>query len=259
MRKGPDTGLKDKAAQEKFLLEKSGIRGLQWGNSVTDDERKHHLEYVASSFKDLTEILGLPPEMGSFNGRLGLAIGARGKSRAMAHYEPGTNVINLTRKNGVGSLAHEWGHFFDKTLSDTHGLKGFLSDHWGSVEQSPVHAAMKDLVKSDEWGEFRDQVKEELRKGGYGLKADYWISTIEMFARAFEVHVDEKLRDAGRLNTYLAGSPKTGMWPTKELAAKLKPKFDKIFEAFKNSEHLKKAMEKLSPYADLRQALIKDI
>jgi len=118
-RKGPATHIKSSKRQENYIINKSKMRGLQWGNSVTDDERDHHMQYIADSFKDLTDILDLPDEMGSFNGKLGLAVGARGHGTALAHYEPWSKIINLTRKSGVGSLAHEWGHFFDNVIGNT--------------------------------------------------------------------------------------------------------------------------------------------
>lgn len=243
-RQGPNTGLNSQEAQTNFLMGPAGLRGLQWGNSVTDDERQHHLKYTAEAFKDLTDILGLPEEMGSFNGKLGLAIGARGKGSAMAHYEPDTNVINLTRKNGVGSLAHEWGHFWDKTLADTHDRAGsFLSKDRNGVDSS-VGKAMQGLMKSDTWMEFYNQVVDEARNNPLigTAKIKYWTSTEEMFARSFESYIDHKLEKAGRTNTYLAGSPKGGMWPTREIDEKLAPHFDELFKAFRESEHLKKSI-----------------
>jgi hypothetical protein len=101
-RKGATVEFKTVHEQENFLLQKARVRGLQWGNSVTDEEREHHLKMSAEAMKDLVDVLGLPDEMVSFNGRLALAIGARGKGRAMAHYESALMVINLTRAKGAG-------------------------------------------------------------------------------------------------------------------------------------------------------------
>lgn len=90
-----------------------GIGNVQWGKSVTDEERVHHAKESAAALSDLADILGIPARKVSMNGNLALAIGARGRAGAAAHYEPGLRIINLTRKNGVGTLAHEWGHFLD--------------------------------------------------------------------------------------------------------------------------------------------------
>lgn len=102
----------------KHMVESMGIRGVQWGNSVTDDERKHHAAKAVEALMDLADVTGLHPKDIALDGKLGLAIGARGKGNASAHYEPTTQVINLTRASGVGALAHEWGHAFDHMLND---------------------------------------------------------------------------------------------------------------------------------------------
>jgi len=254
-RVGPeDPQLENKAGQEKAILDDMGMRGLQWGNSVTDDERKHHLKQIAMAFKDLSEILGLPEELCSFNGRLGLAVGARGKGTALAHYEPGTRVINLTRKGGVGSLAHEWSHGLDNILCEVHGISktGFLSNHAqvpGRAADSPVISAMSELVSSDAMREFRSRIRstESYRRMSEG-KREYWTSTLEMFARTFECYVQGKLSSKGRKNTYLSGVVEKGassFWPTDEETEKLTPLFDRFFETFRKSEYLKKALDYL--------------
>lgn len=99
------------------MVNDMGMRGVQWGNSVTDDERKHHAGKALEAIADLADVTGLHPKDIALDGNLGLAIGARGKGTASAHYEPGNKVINLTRANGVGTLAHEWGHAFDHMLN----------------------------------------------------------------------------------------------------------------------------------------------
>jgi hypothetical protein len=99
------------------MVKDMGMRGVQWGNSVTDDERKHHAGKALEAIADLADVTGLHPKDIALDGNLGLAIGARGKGTASAHYEPGNKVINLTRANGVGTLAHEWGHAFDHMLN----------------------------------------------------------------------------------------------------------------------------------------------
>ena len=114
------------------LIDEYGLRGVQWGNSVTDEERKHHAGRVVEAIADLADITGLHPRDISLDGKLGLAIGARGHGGAMAHYEPGNQVINLTRSNGVGTLAHEWGHAFD------HMLMGFGTSLEGGKYMSEV-------------------------------------------------------------------------------------------------------------------------
>jgi hypothetical protein len=66
---------------------------------------------------DLADVLKVPPQALSLNGSLGLAFGARGHGNAKAHYEPTHVVINLTKTQGAGSLAHEWFHSVDDYFS----------------------------------------------------------------------------------------------------------------------------------------------
>ncbi len=107
---------------QKILAEQYKFKALQYGNSMPATERQYHTQWTLQSFSDLSEILNLPIEQVTVNGKLGIAFGARGHGKiggisAIAHYESGTKMINLTRSNGFGSLAHEWGHFLDNILS----------------------------------------------------------------------------------------------------------------------------------------------
>jgi hypothetical protein len=239
------------------------MRGVQWGKSVTDGERAHHLKSCVDSFSDLTGILGLPPQMASFNGKLAMAIGARGKGNALAHYEPTKNVINLTRAGGAGSLAHEWGHFFDYTIQritpgpggkhrglDGGAFEGTRGGGRGGRQgdvSTTTHQAMDDLRTSGAFAEFSQRVS-GIAYGRFGEKAaEYWTSDREKFARCFERHVQNKLRGAGRENTYLTAVSKeagsdSGLWPTDDEVAGMAPHFDAIFEAFRNSDLLHKAL-----------------
>jgi hypothetical protein len=229
-----------------------GMRGLQWGNSVTDDERRHHTKALVDSFADLLDVTGLPPQMASFNGKLGMAVGARGKGGAMAHYEPDTQIINLTRKNGAGSLAHEWGHFFDYTMGKVGGTPSgnAVTIDVGMDGGHAVQQAMRDLMVSDSFTDFRHRMGDVamLHHPASEKKRAYWKSRDEMFARCFERYVQKKLRDNGRENTYLVGvtpeayDPKEGFWPTDSEIDGMAPYFDKLLQTFRESELLEKAI-----------------
>lgn len=249
-RQGPTYDLDTIKKQEAYLLEKAKMRGIQWGNSVTDDEREHHLNNISYAFKDLTEVLGLPEEMGSFNGKLALAVGARGRKSALAHYEPSMQVINLTRKNGVGSLAHEWGHFFDNInlkLISERGTSDYLSEYAEFPSRSNIPEEIKDFYnKYNTLSNALDSICDKSRKytieNGFSFKKRlYWNSKLEVFARCFENHVSHKLRENGRENTYLTQGVDHPLWPDKEESKKLAPLFDAVFDAFKKSPYLTKS------------------
>ncbi len=92
-----------------------GLRHVDWGNWVSDKngERQGHLNRAYDAFMDLASITGIPPKAIGLNGDLIITFGKRGSGNASAHFEPGQQVINLTKTNGAGSLAHEWFHALD--------------------------------------------------------------------------------------------------------------------------------------------------
>lgn len=226
----------------KTMVDKFGLRGVQWGSSVTDSEREHHAKMSAEALADLADILKLSPQTISLGGKLGLAIGARGHGNALAHYEPGTQVINLTRMNGVGSLAHEWGHGFDNFISD---FKGFATETASRRSDDPVQKALiglRDKMHASGYQKRLDAVLDRMvqNKQMSREKANkYWDSHLEKFARAFERHVQHKLESVGRKNSYLAGieskawkSEADGLWPNDAEVKSMAPDFDHLFAAY---------------------------
>lgn len=257
-RKGPESEFKGVKQGLDALYKGSGgkyeMRAVQWGKSVTDAEREHHLKQCVDSFQDLMDVCGLPPAMASYNGKLALAIGARGKAGALAHYEDDLQVINLTRTGGSGALAHEWGHFFDFTLSRLTGdrRKGDTLSRSASMrDEHPVRRAMAALRDSEGFREFAEQTRRGVRSAkrrGVSANIQYWGSTHELFARAFERYTQRKLELAGRKNTYLSGTVErayTGdeaLWPSDTMVDKMAPYFDALFTSFKESDLLHKAL-----------------
>jgi len=227
------------------------MRGIQHGNSVTDEERQHHLQKSSEAFADLMDATGLDDHHASMGGKLGIAFGARGRGGALAHYEPSNQVINLTRASGVGSLAHEWGHFFDHALMDF-GISNaatnradadFMSERADSGSREPIHKAYGDLKEAWLTSGFRtrlaDHISEQVRNGKMTeAKAKYWGTGREVFARTFERYVQHKLGQQDRENTYLAGMRKQShpLWPSDDEVAVMAPAFDAIFAAYKARE-----------------------
>ena len=113
VRKGLDRRKGD--AKDADFIRVFGFSGVEFGNWNNQAERQELLNDAFDGLMDLAEILNIPPAAISLNGELALAFGARGQglSGAKAHYEPERAVINLTKLNGAGSLAHEWWHALD--------------------------------------------------------------------------------------------------------------------------------------------------
>lgn len=110
-------GLLIEEADEKTVIENLHFKSLTLGNYVKDNEAQEHIRHFVAAIVDLCEVLDINL---SINENLAIAFGAFGRGgKAMATYYPTRQLINLTKRNGDGSVAHEWGHFFD------HYLNGF--------------------------------------------------------------------------------------------------------------------------------------
>lgn len=130
------------------LKETFGFKGVNFGNWMKTNsksmlaERQAHLNHAYDAFLDLAEIVGVPPKAMSLNGMLGIAIGAQGSGKALAHFVPGVNEINLTRTGGAGALAHEWAHALDHYFATLAGLgrnkDPYLTEHVSTPRREVV-------------------------------------------------------------------------------------------------------------------------
>ncbi len=139
------------------------FRGVQFGNYVPDTERLWHVRSCYGAFHDLASVLGIDPYVASLGGRLGISIGGRGSGKFAAHFEPAMDVINLTRRQGNGAVAHEWGHFLDHSLlkastravpglhepASKYELAGFSYLQECLKDAGPIKIAFKDVESGD--------------------------------------------------------------------------------------------------------------
>lgn len=130
-----------------------GFRGVEFGNWVSQGkdnrERQGMLNQAYDALMDLSNIVGVPPKALSLNGSLGLGFGSRGKGAALAHFEPGALVINLTKTKGAGNLAHEWFHAMDNYFQRQRGeLKPVREDMFITYrpEQMMMHKKSGSLM-----------------------------------------------------------------------------------------------------------------
>lgn len=188
---------------EKFANE-FGFRGVQFGNYVEQEKRVNDINEAYDALLDLANLLDVPTRALSLNGSLGIAFGARGsggKHSANAHYEPDEIVINLTKKKGAGSLAHEWWHALDNYFAKAEGRKlSYFSEMYSSKEvRKEVFDAYKGIVKV-----LKNTMFERAEKIDLTRTKDYWSTTVEMTARGFEAYIIAKAKLKGFRNDYLA-------------------------------------------------------
>lgn len=138
IRKGHTVEVED--ANPQRVMDTFNLREVDYGQQgyMTEADREEHTKSLEGAMHDFAEILGLPPATLSLNGRLGIAMGARGRGKAKAHYETGRHVINITKFRGGGSLAHEWGHAMDNIVA-SHYLpdKGKAAGNY--ITEAPEH------------------------------------------------------------------------------------------------------------------------
>lgn len=228
---------------QNLLLLHFKLSGIQFGQYVSDRQRQIHVQCIAEALADLADVIGWNDSDIALNG-LGIAIGARGRSTAKAHYDPSFHVTNLTRDRGAGSLAHEWGHGFDHCLFDRQWNKSkarFLSTSLREapslgIETSLVAAmqAVLDAMKSSGY-QYRLQtvVTEMISNGQMSLnRRTYWLSIEEQFARCFERYVQETLRQQDRENSYLAGNKCHPLWMNKAEVKAISPAMTTLLKCY---------------------------
>ena len=140
-----------------YLKEHS--QAVQFGNSVTDNERAYILKNLAKFIKHWNR--------DSIFGKASLkavswSFGARGKAGSVAYYQNAGKIISVNRNN-VGSLIHEIGHFLDYQ-------NNLLSDQ---ISAETIRA-------------YRDSIKDLPFVDAKSLR--YYCSRKEIFARAFEAY-----------------------------------------------------------------------
>lgn len=193
-----------------------GFRGVEFGNWVNNAERQDNLNRAFDSLYDLANILKIPTRAISLNGELGIGFGSRGhggKRPPSAHYESDRIVINLTKKNGPGSLAHEWWHAFDNYISRRRGKPlSFVTDKPFALPGDTTRQELVDAVKGVL--DAIDATDLGKRSGKLDKRRTdaYWATTIEQTARSFEGYVIEKLKDMGATNDYLANNEEASEW-----------------------------------------------
>jgi hypothetical protein len=142
-----------------------GFRGVEFGNWNNQIERQQVMNAAYDGLIDLAEVLNLPPKALALNGDLALAFGARGQglSSAKAHYERDKSVINLTKMNGAGSLAHEWFHALDHYFGRQDGKASieWVIDKDGTRSLKAHSVAGNDMVSSG--FSWKSKVRPELK------------------------------------------------------------------------------------------------
>lgn len=263
----PRTGQRERGKRNitsDEFLDKFGFKGVEFGNWVSKkNERQTAVNLSYDALEDLANALNVPADVISLNSKLGIAFGSRGTgglNAPAAHFEPNKVVINLTRRHGPGSLAHEWFHALDNYLIKGRDNFGYLSDK-NLIEEVPnkiLSDSFKNLIEilKKDTGIF--ERSEEL---DYTRSKPYWSLNHEVAARSFENYIIEKLNEKGITNDYLA-NVKNNVTFTNDMAKRLEdPNFsaDKMYpyllenEIPKVKEAFDNIFQRLETTKDIRE------
>ncbi len=249
IRKGSPLPTSFNLDSERFLLNYFATRAVEYGQWLTQQDRVNYLAGWGLAMYDLHKILGFQPQQIGLFGLLSVAFGARGRGKALGHFEPNTYAINLTRfkrpakfdyrpndydrsellffSGGIGTFCHEFGHALDyyagmfvepapHTVNDKE-LKYWisLSFHKSNrtkpiaelIRKNTLRGLMEKLLfkiiwkRSGEYTEYYKRVIELAEK--HSKNSGYWSQRNELFARAFEVYVINKMKQKGWFNIFL--------------------------------------------------------
>ena len=226
---------------ERFSQE-FGFRGVQFGNWVEQERRAQDLNNAYDALLDMADIIRIPARAVSLDGTLGLAFGARGKANELAHYERDHVVINLNKKNGAGSLGHEWWHALDNYFSRQDGQNEMTS------ENPKANSALRPEMKEAYQGVLK-AITDTFYSRSVNLdklrSKPYWSTRTEMTARAFESYLIYKAKQEGHSNDYLAnivnpeaylGGKERFPYPTDTEMPAIAAAFDRFFNTLKTAE-----------------------
>lgn len=164
-------GVKIDAITPNEIINQFGFSSVNYGNYVDDIWSKEHTAHFLGAISDLGEILNFDIKKINQLGALGIAFGAKGKGGALATYFPQTKDINLTKKNGDGSVAHEWGHYFDNVIvekAEAKAINQFASE--GFMPNQEIKELYKELMNFFYKG--KEGITPKLKFRFYASKSD---------------------------------------------------------------------------------------
>jgi hypothetical protein len=234
VRKGKRIDSSYKYFDMRFLENYYGLRAFEFGNWLSQQDRINYVSGLGLALFDLRRVLGFTPKKLSLKGKLAVAFGARGRGSSLAHFEPKTFTINLTRYSrpphvedrssrfkrtslilndgGVGAFAHEYGHALDY-FGGMHVQPGRTFSLSGDKSTDPkpetellnkksLRGLMEKLLYKIIWKNDKEYTEyyTRLKKA---TKNKYYFQRNEIFARAFEMYVQYKLKRHGGMNIFL--------------------------------------------------------
>lgn len=218
-------------------LRSFNFRGFEFGNWLSQAERYDIFRAFQYCLADMSSWLGTN-NIG-FDNQIGVAFGARGARGAAAHYEPGENVINMTKMKGAGSFLHEYAHAIDYCVGAFFDQSGYY------MSLSGGHSMMQ--TDKNVGGQFRAMMNKILlyvRSTESFKRMDenpfydmtYWGNSTELFARLTEAYYayyynkNDNNYLVKRVSIYEKYSKEEGRYLSKAEMDVIKPEVDKFWK-----------------------------
>jgi hypothetical protein len=238
------------------IVKTFNIKGVGFGNWLTINDRTNYTDSLVLALYDLNKLLRFKYNVGF--GHLGITFGARGGSSALAHFEPGNDIINITRYHdgeaskearffatgGLGSLAHEYGHFLDyfagskiATHSQIYSLTNGRSVNKNRTDTgNKIRNIVDDILELIMFKKPGGELSNYYKRLEAATKGEYWFRRNEIFARAFEVYCSNKFSELGIRNNLLVSKKYSSSYYLKDSEMKpIIPKFDSLITEIRNN------------------------
>lgn len=226
---------RDEEKREMFYYEpeqaikRFNLYGIEFGNWMNQEDRINFLYASTVTLADMAKVLKVPFDKMGFDRKLALALGARGKGGAAAHYEPSNIVINLTKTAGKGSLVHEWCHAFDHYIMYfICGTSGMASRSNSDCEESILLKEIIDAVL------FNDDGSPTSYSKWLNNQSQYYNNQAEIWARICERFFYTQFSINNIKNTWGVDRYPGGDWPEKRLVDNVSHLIYKLFRKVLN-------------------------
>lgn len=201
-------GYKIETLSPREIVDKFGFSAVNYGVYVDDRWSKEHTKHFLGAMSDMGQMLNLDIKKTNQLGKLSIAFGAKGRKGAMATYFPQTKDINLTKSNGDGSVAHEWGHYFDNVIVELDQKKAtnqFASDGYSpDFEIKQLYKELFDFIlKGDPLYTPKIPMKFYAKKSTDGDAPSY--SVIEKDSYGYQRYVSKKIELKDTIEATLEG------------------------------------------------------
>lgn len=183
----------------KKIVEQYNLKGIVFGNYVSQEERYHFLYKIS---KQLEVIAKITKRKNLGKGKLIIAFGAEGKARALAHYNADKQLINLSRGRkgdytqvlkGENSFIHEFGHFVDY---ETGRADKSIPFNFSSEVEDDLGFTGNDKTKNISGAVYAINQDAKYIEGLYKYSnAQYLASNVELWARLFETALSYYIYD----------------------------------------------------------------